>query len=289
MNMLQGLLFLVHFVSADPVTQIDQRHISPICSTVKAPESVERVSLPNTHVVLEKNKNGAPIYRSNSPYLTQHILEIIQLNIDTVVVYKNFYSQDDQDLLYSLYADSGFDADKLVAIPMPWKRDGKKPFNYKKACEMTVEAMDILENSKKPALFHCTVGEDRTGMLAGLLQVKNGMTVQKAFRDEMCGRGYEAGNPKKSSSPSVVESVREALTPLYLKMATVISQNGTITHGDCANLPTFYVDGLRADELLCEAVREEFLCDIQKAEPQNESVFFQLAPPPLKDVLPFEF
>lgn len=288
MSLLHSLLFLTSVVSADPVTQIDQRHISPICSTATPGDSIERVSLPNTHVVLEKNNKGVPVYRSNSPYLAQHVLDVLSLGIQNVVVYKNFYDQKDKDLLYSLYEDSGFDTKNLFHIPMPWKRDGKKPFNFRSACEMSVKAMDLLENSPTPALFHCTVGEDRTGMLAGLLQVKNGMSVMNAFRDEMCGRGYEAGNPRKSESPAVVEAVREVLTPLYLKMATVITTNGEISKSDCADLPEVYVDDLRAEELVCESVRDEFLCPVDIVTPQPESLF-QLAPSTPNDVLPFEY
>ncbi len=258
---IKSLILVISWSFADPVTQIDQRHISPICSTTQN-ASAERVSLPNMHVVLEKNAQGAPVYRSNSPYQTQHVLEIMDLNIETVVVYKSFYDKKDKDLLYSLYTDSGYDTSRLTHIPMPWKQDGKKPFNYKKACEMTVQAMEIVQQSTGPALFHCTVGEDRTGMMAGLLKIQSGgMSTVKAFRDEMCARGYEAGNPTKTESPAVVKAVREALTPLYLKMATVLQKNkGKISASDCANLPEEYVDGLRAEDLVCESVREELLC-----------------------------
>lgn len=260
---LKSLFVLFAWASAEPVTQIDQRHISPICSSTMADNS-ERVTLPNMHIVLEKNSNGMPVYRSNSPYLTQHVLEIIDLNIETVVVYKTFYDKKDKNLLYSLYADSGYDTHRLTHIPMPWKQEGKKPFDYKKACEMTVDAMEIIQNSEGPVLFHCTVGEDRTGMLAGLLKIQsNGYSVEKAFRDEMCARGYEAGNPTKSESPSVVNAVRAALTPLYLKMATVMKKNkGKISYDDCSKLPEAYENGLRAEDLQCESVREEMLCPV---------------------------
>lgn len=258
-----GVIFLfhVHVFAAEPVTQIEQRHISPICSTARPSEFVSRVTLPNAHVVLAQNAQGVPVYRSNSPYLAQHVLEIMELKIGSVVVFKNFYRVEDKELLNRLYRDSGFDASQLVHIPMPWKREENKPFNFRKACEMTVEAMELVESSKTPVLFHCTVGEDRTGVLAGLLRIRNeGWSVQKSFREEMCARGYEAGNPQKVESPSVVNAVREVLTPLYLKMATVIEQNGEISAKDCAHLPTSYVDNMRAEDLICESVAEDLLC-----------------------------
>ncbi|MCC6138441.1 MAG: tyrosine-protein phosphatase [Bdellovibrionaceae bacterium] len=264
MIIFNSLIFLIQFVAAEPVTQIEQRHISPICSTARPSEFVSRVSLPNTHVVLAQNSQGVPVYRSNSPYLTQHVLEIMELKVESVVVFKNFYSVEDKELLNSLYQDSGFESSRLVHIPMPWKREGKKPFNFKSSCEMTVQAMDILLSSKTPVLFHCTVGEDRTGMLAGLLRIQHqGWSILKAFRDEMCARGYEAGNPKKVESPSVVSAVREALTPLYLKMATVMAQKGRITKADCAQLPSSYIDNLQAEEVVCESVAEDVLCPIE--------------------------
>lgn len=256
------IAFMSWSFAEDLVTFIDQRHISPICSTAVGTDSIP-LSLPNTHKVLVSNSKGAPVYRSNSPYQTQHVLEIMDLDIQTVVVYKSFHNKKDKSLLYNLYEDSGYDPKRLVHIPMPWKQEGKKPFDYRKACEMTVEAMNIIHNSTAPVLFHCTVGEDRTGMLAGLLKVQNGSSVVKAFRDEMCARGYEAGNPTKSQSPSVVRAVRDALTPLYLKMATVIANNqGSISHQECAELPEVYVNDLRAEDLQCESVREELLCPV---------------------------
>lgn len=285
MILVQWLLFIFCAVSsADPITYIDQRHISPICSTAKSEMDVERVSLPNTHVVIDKNFRGMPIYRSNSPYKTQHVLDIQNLGIEKVIVYKTFYDEADKELLYSLYRDSGYDTAKLEHVPMPWKRDGKKPFDFKGTCEMTVEAMNDLMYSKVPSLFHCTVGEDRTGLLAGLLQVRNGVSIESAFRNEMCARGYEAGNPRKSESPSVVNAVREVLTPLFLKMATVISANGKITKSDCASLPELYANDLRAEDLVCESVRDEYLCPVPEHFSEDSSL--GLAP---KDVLPFEF
>ncbi len=283
---LSFLLTWTFVAGADAVTFIEQRHISPICSTAETEISAQRVSLPNTHVVIAKNRNNMPIYRSNSPYKSQHILDIKNLGIKSVIVYKTFHNQKDKDLLYRLYEDSGYDTSNLEHVPMPWKREGKKPFDFKGTCEMTVVAIEALMNSTVPILFHCTVGEDRTGLLAGLLQVVNGMSVDKAFRDEMCARGYEAGNPRKSQSPSVVKAVREVLTPLYLKMATVIQNRGVITKDDCAQLPESYVNDLRVDELMCESAREETLCPIDKVAAEEESPFgLPLAPL----VLPFEF
>lgn len=287
MSIIQSLLLTwILWVSAEPVTFIDQRHISPICSTATTDVDFERVSLPNTHLVIAKNINGMPIYRSNSPYKTQHVLDILNLGIENVLIYKTFHDKDDKELLYSLYADSGFDTKKLKHIPMPWKRDGKKVFDFKGTCEMTVKAMDTLMKSPVASLFHCTVGEDRTGMLAGLLQVNNGMSIEKAFRDEMCARGYEAGNPRKSESPSVVNAVREVLTPLFLKMATVIASKGTITQKDCAELPDVYANELRAEDLVCEPVRVEMLCAVEKPVVEEE-LPFGLAP--TVEILPFDF
>jgi hypothetical protein len=243
------------------VTEIDQFHISPICSTAQLPQGGERVSLPNTHVVLQKNAQGVPVYRSNSPYKAQHVNEIISLGIDAIVVFKSFFKFEQRKELQNLYVDSGFSKNHLKFIPMPWRQEGKKPFDFKKACEMTVEAMEIVYNSATPSLFHCTVGEDRTGVLAGLLRMQyEGLSVEAAFKEEMCDKGYEAGNPQKADSPEVVEAVRGVLTPLYLKMATLISQGEQLSKDSCSHLPEKYVKNIRAEDLICESTAEKNLC-----------------------------
>jgi hypothetical protein len=53
-----------------------------------------------------------------------------------------------------------------------------------------------------------------------------GKSVGQAFKQDLCGHGYEAGDPGKPRQ--VVATVRRELTPLFLKLAHEIS-NGNLT------------------------------------------------------------
>lgn len=92
---------------------------------------------------------------------------------------------------------------------------------------MTIEALQVIEKATQAGrniYFHCTVGEDRTGYLAGLWGMWTSIyqSETEALNEEMCARGYEAGNPGKPYR-DVVFKIRETLTPLYLKMAKIVA------------------------------------------------------------------
>lgn len=104
---------------------------------------------------------------------------------------------------------------------------------------MTLKALRVLKEVKEDStedrkiLFHCTVGEDRTGYLAALFSLleeenlkSNPQRVKEIFENEACRGGYEGGN--KNKPRAVKLSIREALTPLFTKMAFKI-QRGYIT------------------------------------------------------------
>jgi hypothetical protein len=84
-------------------------------------------------------------------------------------------------------------------------------------------------NSRKKIFFHCSVGEDRTGYLAGLYRLLRvaSATPRAMFNEEMCERGYASGNPFKPYR-AVVEKLDSQLTPLFLKMAFLI-ETGKLT------------------------------------------------------------
>jgi len=96
---------------------------------------------------------------------------------------------------------------------------------------MTVRSLKQLkawQSAGKTAFFHCTVGEDRTGYLAGLYRLLTEQsTPADIFQQEMCERGYSAGNPQKPQI-AVVNEVDNDLTPLYAKMAFKIA-NGELS------------------------------------------------------------
>ena len=105
------------------------------------------------------------------------------------------------------------------------------------ACEQTLEALaviqDVLGSKNRKVFFHCTVGEDRTGYLAGVYRMLfGGSSAKNVFQNEMCARGYEGGNPDKPFN--VVNIIRGELTPLFLLMSIQI-QNGTLNLSNLKN------------------------------------------------------
>ncbi|MGZ3690249.1 MAG: tyrosine-protein phosphatase, partial [Pseudobdellovibrio sp.] len=115
----------------------------------------------------------------------------------------------------------GLDPKKIYNIPFQWK-DIK---DEEKACEQVVQALSILNQVEKSTqdkvFFHCTVGEDRTGLLAGLIsQIISNESMQSSFADEMCAKGYADGNPNKPKSVSA--AVLKSLNPIYYKVSKLI-------------------------------------------------------------------
>ena len=112
----------------------------------------------------------------------------------------------------------------ILQLNFPWK----DITDYQSVCEMTVDALNMIkisEEQNQKIYFHRTVGEDRTGLLAGLYKIYRGdnETRHESGENEMCDKGYEAGNPKKIYT--VVKQVRESLTPAFLGMADLIEKN----------------------------------------------------------------
>lgn len=111
----------------------------------------------------------------------------------------------------------GFATSSIHKIPFPWK--GMSTFE--EPCRQTLKALqimrDVLNSRTSKMYFHCTVGEDRTGYLAGLFRIIfEGASETAAFKDEMCGKGYAEGDPCKP--PKVSIEVHKNITVVYLKL-----------------------------------------------------------------------
>lgn len=119
------------------------------------------------------------------------------------------------------------DPRRVYYIPFKWRNID----SFQKACEQTIDGLKLLVQvsriKDRTIFFHCTIGEDRTGYLAGLYRMLNqGWKIDRAFKEEMCENGYEAGNPEKLNDgfDAVVKPIREQLTPIFSKMAYLIDQ-----------------------------------------------------------------
>lgn len=140
----------------------------------------------------------------------------------------------------------GIHAENIYHIPFKWEDMGA----LDDSCDQVVQALALLaqiERSRsKKILFHCTLGEDRTGALAGLYRMLYSQwNIDRAFTEEMCARGYEAGD--KGKPWKVVSSVRAEVTPVFLAVASLIMQkklsfsnlNPKVCHDGSLNSPHF--------------------------------------------------
>jgi hypothetical protein len=174
--------------------------------------TVSNLSTPNSHYVLDEI-----IMRGQTPRNLSEYSELKNLGVQSVLIFKNETKNEVQDeikVLNNLKITSKH-------IVFPWKDITE----FSPVCENAKLALSFLSNNftkNKKTYFHCTVGEDRTGLLAGLLiNIYNpNLTIKSIFKSEMCERGYEAGDVKKDQK--VVKLVRENLTPVFLKMAYLI-------------------------------------------------------------------
>lgn len=185
---------------------------SPFAATVAG------LKIPNAHAV----GGSGLLFRGMAPRDDQDFADLVSLGVGAVLVFKNQTGSgtDVADEMQAL-RDRGLEASRVAHIPFKWKELG----SFKETCEQTVEGLKfIASNTKagKKTFFHCTVGEDRTGLLAAAhrLLTEPALTADQAFDEEMCERGYGAGNPLK---PAFVKGqLAGGLTPFYRKLSWMI-------------------------------------------------------------------
>ena len=193
--------------------------VSPFPSTVPA------IGIPNTHIVASK---AGKVLRGMAPLSEQDVKQLAQFGINEILIFRNDVPgetgiADELALLEKVKIDPS----RIHNIPFKWKELN----GFKEPCEQTVKALKVIKNALaekgRGLFFHCTVGEDRTGYLAGLYRVlfeKSG--GKQAFKNEMCAHGYAEANPKKPAEISKI--VHENITPLYLKMLYLV-ETGAIS------------------------------------------------------------
>jgi hypothetical protein len=96
-------------------------------------------------------------------------------------------------------------------------------------CQYTVKALnDLMTVARTPgrvAYFHCLHGEDRTGLLAGLLRMTTqGWSATKAFQEEMCAHGFGLGDTTRDAL--IGTKTEAALLPIFLQLASQIQDHG---------------------------------------------------------------
>jgi hypothetical protein len=185
--------------------------------------SVTGVTIRNAH------KIGNKIFRGSEP--KSKFTELLAIGITDFLIFKN-QTRDEVDTEIQNLKRSGIPASSITHIPFRWK-DLESP---QMACKQALKALTIVSKIEqyegKKLFFHCSLGEDRTGMLSGLFRMKQqNWSLDQAFQKEMCVRGYEAGDPGKPKA--VAAAVRKELTPVFLAMAKQVSAKKSI---DCDQL-----------------------------------------------------
>ncbi len=172
------------------------------------------------------------VYRGREP--KKLISEFRPFGITDVIIFKNDVKGEVVEEIAGL-TDLGI---KSHHIPFRWKEYS----SMIEACEQTVEALNIIAKvsaTNGKVFFHCTAGEDRTGMLAGLFRMlEDNLTREETFSQEMCPRGFSDGNVKKPGM--VTGAIQKELTPLFIALSAKVASGewrlGKISKKSCQGL-----------------------------------------------------
>jgi hypothetical protein len=238
----------------EPVNMIDNNWISPFKSEVPG------LSLRNARIL---SKPGQTLFvRANAPLWKQHYDDIKKLGIQSVIIFKNAEMPHKRGEKKKTEIDIEKDELKLRGITNVNNGDdiqfhwfGFK--NFSTPCTQTVDALKFILaelGAGHRTLLHCTVGEDRTGYLAGLYRMMTEhISMKEAFSEELCEMGYSAGNAQKPYTEVQVPIDRD-LTPVFLHMAHLI-ESGQLTVQNldqakalCEKTPD---DGLNPADYIC--------------------------------------
>jgi hypothetical protein len=230
-----GLLFALAACSSKP------KYTAPVSTF---PSQVAQINIPNTSVIEKKNQGEA--LRGNSPRGMEDLQELKAYGVKQFIIFKNDKKGEVKTEISQL-KELGYDESQIHHIAFDWKDNS----DFKAACLKFVEANDIMNSTvdkNEKAFIHCTTGEDRTGASAAILLLTNNkdLTIEKAFSEEMCAKGYEAGEPQKPKD--IVEKIRSGLTLTFLKMAYQVKwaqkNNVAVNRALCDNDPSSRKDFL---------------------------------------------
>ncbi len=181
-------------------------------------DEVPGLTIGNTHEVL--NAPGR-IIRGGQPTL-RNLPQLAAIHTTDFVIFKydnqGEVAQEIQELA------KHFPRAQVHHYPMSWNAIVDDV-----PCRYTVQALnDLMAAARTPgrvAYFHCTYGEDRTGLLAGLLRMTTqGWTADKAFHTEMCPHGFGFGDTTRS--PAIGAKSEAGLVPIFLQLASQIQGHG---------------------------------------------------------------
>lgn len=190
--------------------------------------AIDGVTIPNSFQV---DREGH-IFRGKEP--KKLVKQLADIGITDVLIFKNEVKTE----VTTEIADLRALGIRPHHIPFRWKAFE----SMQKGCEQVVDALNLIYNTKArngSIYFHCTAGEDRTGVLAGLYRMlEENLSTNQVFKAEMCARGYSDGNPNK---PGMVHgAIQKELTPLFIALAVKIEKRewvlGRINKASCRQL-----------------------------------------------------
>lgn len=197
----------------------ESKLLSPIKSTLT------EVNLLNAHLV---HNGSTRVVRGMAPKSEAQYRSLLEYGIDEVIIFKNPIRGDVAQEIEDWKAFSPQDhGPRVYDIEFKWKdHDDYNEDKFRIPCRQTIQALRIMKRAEaegSDVFFHCTVGEDRTGMLAGVYRLLREAEAnhRDIFENEMCDRGYERGNAFKPYKDVDVK-IRASLTKLYLKFAYLI-------------------------------------------------------------------
>ena len=222
-----------------PKSLVGGQMISPFSSSID-------LGIANSHLVSE-DANGAKLFRGMKPFRPTDFEDLESLGVGAVLIFKKPTASTEVSKETAALIPIGIPETNIVNIPF-----GFKDFaDFGGPCRQTVQGLKQLRawtDAGTTAFLHCTVGEDRTGYLAGVyrLLTDGAATPEGIFEQEMCERGYSSGNPQKPFA-GVAKEIDADLTPLYAKMAFKIAQgelsttslDETVCDADPADDPAF--------------------------------------------------
>lgn len=181
--------------------------------------TVAGLTIANAHEL--SHKTGRVI-RGAEP--KKKIQELIDIKVTDVVLFKNDVKGEVKNEISQLKL-AGLKNSQILSIPFLWKDINDQV----ESCEQALTALNFVleaaQDKDRTVYFHCTAGEDRTGLLAGIFRMAHdGWTMDKAYKKEMCEHGFAYGNPKKPFP--VAKTVQDGLGEIFQKVATIISVVG---------------------------------------------------------------
>lgn len=185
--------------------------------------SIAGLTIPNSHTV---DATGS-VVRGKQPTVSR-VAELQNLGIQQVLILKPI----NKEVSKEVEALNRLGISNRV-IPIDWTNS-----NLTQTCLEVVDAVNSIRKFKQngqKVYFHCSAGEDRTGMVAGLFRMLDQKWSRtRAFEEEMCRRGFANGNPNKPNE--VVNLIERNLTPIFVGLSQTIEKSGSLDSRACTFL-----------------------------------------------------